>query len=295
MIDIRRRYDRLPKNTRIRIRSLLPAGVLRWYANRKTEAYLLSYPKCGRTWLRLMLGKALTCHYSLPEEEDILFLRTNRKIHPNVPSITVVHDDNPMLKSPQELEVTKGRYKNKLVIFLVRDPRDVIISSYFEVSLRSHLFGENPHENRQPMFEGGLSDFIDREVGGFDTILAYYRIWANNRHIPRGFLLVRYEDLKTNPQSELRRILDFLGLNSISDQTIYEAVTFASFENMRRMETENRFRTGVLNAGDHDDLNSYKTRKGEIKGFIEYLSQTQIDELNQRMAASLPEFFGYSS
>ena len=285
----------MPAEIRRNIRSLVPARILRWYAHRKTDIYLLSYPKCGRTWLRLMLGKAIALHFSLPDEEDILFLRTNRKVHPDVPIITVVHDDSPMLKSPDELEVSKKRFHNKKVILLVRDPRDVVVSSYFEIKKRNRIFGQNPHEIRSMNYEGELNDFIHSRSGSFDTILAYYQIWAKNRQIPRGFLLIRYEDLKTNTSFELRRVLDFIGLRDITDLGVSQAVAFASFENMRKMELEKRFQTGILNPGDPADQNSFKTRSGKISGYYEYLSGAEIDELNLKMARNLPDLYGYNS
>jgi len=290
-----RQYERLPAEIRKNIRSLVPARILRWYAHQKTDIYLFSYPKCGRTWLRLMIGKAIALHFSLPDEEDILFLRTNRKVHPDVPNISVIHDDSPMLKSPDELEFSKKRFREKKVILLVRDPRDVVVSSYFEIKKRNRLFGDNPYENTMMSFEGELDEFIHARTGSFDTILAYYKIWAKNQHIPRDFLLIRYEDMKTNPSSELRRVLDFIGLYDINEPEVAEAVTYASFENMRKMELEKRFQTGILNPGDPADQNSFKTRSGKISGYYEYLSRDEIEYLNLKMSKNLPEMFGYNS
>lgn len=293
MRAVRKFYDQLPVEVRSRLRALTPKAIRRWYARRKTDVYLISYPKCGRTWLRLMLGRAIARHFSLPENEDSLFLRWKSRPHPQIPMITVVHEDRPMLKTPDELEKSKARYQHKKVIFLSRDPRDVIVSSFFEMKKRGRLFGENPYESRSPVFEGDLKEFIDRKVGGFDTILRYYNIWAENRHIPRDFLLVRYEDLKANPHHELRRILDFLGLQAIDSATVAEAVAFASFENMRKMEAEGRFRSGMLNPAEKDDQDSYKTRKGRVGGFAEYLNEDEIERLNQKMRDTLSDFYGY--
>ncbi|MEW5871982.1 MAG: sulfotransferase domain-containing protein [Chloroflexota bacterium] len=292
--SIRSAYDRLPAATRGRLRSILPPQMLRWYALRNTDAYLLSYPKCGRTWLRLMMGRAISRHLALPEDEDILFLRDARKFPPGIPRITVIHDDRPMLKTPGELEASKTKYRGKKIIFLVRDPRDVIVSSYFEMSKRGHIFGDNPYENRKAVFEGSLSDFINQPVGGFDTILAYYNIWARNRHIPKGFLLVRYEDLRADPQAHLRQALDFLGLTAVNEETITEALEFASFENMRKMEAEKKFQSGILNPADQQDGDSYKTRKGKVHGFVDYLSEDEVAALNQKMQEQLSDFFGYT-
>lgn len=287
-------YDRLPVSFRSGLRSLLPDRLLRWYAHRNTDVYLISYPKCGRTWLRLMIGRAISRHFGLPETEDVLFLRSNRRYHPGAPRIMVIHEDRPMLRTPQELQTVKTRYRDKKVIFLARDPRDVIVSSYFEMKMRGRLFGENPYEPHSATFDGSLPEFIQQRRGGFDTLLAYYNIWAQNRGLPQDFLLVRYEDIKTDPAAELRRVLDFLGLSAISQATINEAVSFASFENMRKMEAEGRFQSGMLKPADQADQDSYKTRKGKPGGYIDHLSPQEIVTLNKKMYQELDPFFGYT-
>jgi hypothetical protein len=241
-----------------------------------------------------MMGRAIALHFSLPETEEVLFLHNNKRLHPQVPRITVVHDDRPMLKVPDELEQSKARYRDKKVIFLVRDPRDVIVSSYFEMSKRGQIFGDNPYEKRKGVFEGSLPDFINRKEGGFETILTYYNIWANNRHIPKDFLLIRYEDMRANPANELRRVLNFLGLADISDATIVDAVEFASFDNMRKMEAEGQFQTSILNPANKSDQDSYKTRKGKVKGFADHLSDSEIQFVNRKMQDELSGFFGYN-
>ena len=293
MNPIRSLYDRLPASLRSGFRSVVPDRWLRWYAHRHTDVYLISYPKCGRTWLRLMLGRAISQHFRLPESEDVLFLRSNHRYHPEVPRLMVIHEDRPMLRTPEELKTSKTRFRGKKVIFLARDPRDVIVSSYFEMKNRGRLFGDNPYEQHASTFEGSLPEFIYQRRGGFDTLLAYYNIWAGNHHLPQDFLLVRYEDMKANPGRELRRVLDFLGLQNISQATIAEAVSYASFENMRKMEAEGRFHSGMLKPAKQTDQESYKTRKGKTRGYVEYLSPAEIETLNQKMSAQLDLYFGY--
>jgi hypothetical protein len=288
-------YDQLPAGTRIAIRSWMPDPLKRWYAQRNTDVYLISYPKCGRTWLRLMVGCAITQHFGLPKNEDTLFIRWKKKPHPQVPWITAVHDDRPMLKAPEELQTSKARYQDKRVIFLSRDPRDVIVSSYFEMKNRGQIFGENPYESRQAVFEGNLPEFIRKREGGFETILCYYNIWAENQNTPRGFLLVRYEDMKANAQHELRRVVDFLGLGIIPDAILAEAVEYASFENMRKMEAQGKFKSGILQPADQSNQDSYKTRKGKVKGFADHLDEADIAYLNQLMGEKLSAYFGYTA
>ena len=106
---------------------------------------------------------------------------------------------------------------------------------------------------------------------------------------------MRYEDMKANPGSELRWVLDFLGLQNIPQGTIDEAVTFASFENMRKMEAEGRFHSGMLKPANQIDQESYKTRKGKTRGYVEYWSPAEIETLNQKMSAKLDPYFGYEN
>jgi hypothetical protein len=240
-----------------------------------------------------MIGKVICDHYNLPENEENLLLKGRVRVHPDVPSITIIHDDRPMLKAPGELEQSKQKFTGKKVIFLARDPRDVIVSSYFEAKNRSELFGDNPYELRSQKFSGSLSEFIHKPHGGFETILEYYNIWAKNSHIPEAFLLVRYEDIKQNPAGELRRVLRFLGLDNITDQEVQAAVDFASFDNMRALEIEGQLSQDILKPGVEGNVNSYKTRSGKIGGFQESLSQDEIDSLNHIMQASLSDFYGY--
>ncbi|MBN1147709.1 MAG: sulfotransferase domain-containing protein [Anaerolineales bacterium] len=294
MKPVRGLYDNLPVEARSTLRSWLPKRLLRWYAHRNTDVYLVSYPKCGRTWLRLMIGRAVARHFALPENDDILLLNWKSKSHPEVPKITVVHDDRPMLKTPDELQTSKEKYRDKDVIFLVRDPRDVIVSSYFEMKKRGRIFGENPYETRQAIFDGTLPEFIDRRAGGFDTIIKYYNIWADQRRLLKGFLLIRYEDMKKDAEHELRRVLDFLGLGMIDHQTIAEAAVFASFDNVHKMEAQGAFQSGILKPADETDRDSFKTRKGKVGGFVDYLNEQEIQTLNQRMNAQLSDIFGYT-
>lgn len=292
---VRNIYNSLPAGLRTRARSLVPGETRRWYAHRKTDVYIISYPKCGRTWLRLMIGRAICQHFELPENEDLLFLRWQTKPHPQLPMITVVHEDRPMLKSPEELQPSKNKFRDKKVIFLARDPRDVIVSSYFEMKKRGNMFGDNPYEARSQVYRGELSEFIERRQGGFDTILRYYNIWAENRQIPAGFLLVRYEDMKQDPSRELRRVLDFLGLQWIGAETLSEAVEFAAFENMRKMEAAGNFQSGMLNPAEKTDKESYKTRKGQVGGYKSYLSEEEVERLNRKIRDGLSSYYGYTA
>ena len=252
-----------------------------WYAERSADVVILSYPKCGRTWLRIMMGKSIALHFGLG---DINYLANDLVADSDAKNlrVRVSHDDNPHWKEPGKLSRNKRRYRRQKVVFLVRDPRDVVVSMYFERS------------RREQVDVGTIGDFLDASVGSLDTIIEYYNIWAANRHQARDFLMIRYEDLKQDAAVELRRLLDFIGLSEVSDKHIAEAVEYSSFENMRKMEVSGEVSSGRLKPGDHSDEESYKTRKGIVGGYVEYLEPDQIERMERRIVERLDPFFDYA-
>jgi len=262
--------------------NFLPRAWVRKIRYRRTELFLISYPKSGRTWLRLLLGYAISTHFNL-QVDNLLGLSQLAKLHPAIPRILVNHDDNPHMKELEALDWDKRPYRHGKVIFLARDPRDILISLYFHKSRRDHAFA------------GTLSQFIDAPIGGFNNILRFYQIWAQNMHIPKGFHLIRYEDLHKAPETELQKLFAFMGLKDIQPETIAEAITFAQFDKMQKMEKQGQFQeSNRLLPGDAADIDSFKARRGKVGGYIDYLSAAEINDLNERMHQYLPPVFNYT-
>jgi len=277
-----------------------------WLQHRNADAFLLSFPKCGRTWFRLMLGKAFQLHFSLDvatKEKKLMKLDRLYKLNPAIPRILSEHDDWPQWKKPDELNTSKRRFRRAKVILLVRDPRDVVVSSYFEHSrrfdqgdaerIRKHRELRHISDRIRP-YGGSISEFIREDTGSFRTILRYYNIWFENRAVPRDLQLIRYEDLSANPAEQLQKTLAMLGCSDISADAIGGAVDYASFDNMRKMESQGTLNSDKLRPGDAADEESYKTRKGKVHGFSDYLAAQDIDWMNRTMRAELPAWFGYN-
>lgn len=271
----------------------LPGGneFRQWYNAELIDACIISFPKCGRTWLRLLIGKALSLHFGLEANgltSELLEISELHRLHPRIPLIEVTHDDNPHHKCPYELSTDKRRYRGKKVILLVRDPRDVIVSNYFEYTKRKgkHYAGDDNYQD-------DLSSYLRYERGSLDSFIRFYNIWARNRHIPSHFRLVRYEDMHEDAARELRRVLEFLGFSRVGDVVVHEAVQFASFENMHKMEAQDALQSNRLRPGDKNDPESYKTRRGKVGGYVDYLSKEDIIYLDQRIRAQLDSCYGY--
>lgn len=261
--------------------------LLEWWEHQRTQAYLLAYPKCGRTWLRLMIGKALDEQFGLgavnPMELSVLSARQRA-----IPRIRVRHEFR--WYEPRPIETTKAQYRGKTVIFLVRDPRDVVVSMYFNATKRQHL---NDDRQRAVMFQGTLSEFLRRPQGGIEQVVAYFNVWAEQRHVPRRFCLVSYEELHRDPAEGLRRVLDTLGVQ-VGALAIERAVEFGSFENMRKLEANNAFGSHRLRPADASDQQSFKTRRGKVAGYLDYLHGDDLAYANEVIARRLaPCYRGY--
>ena len=271
----RRSADRLPAGLGAAARQM-SRRMRRWWRHQRTDAFVLSYPGCGRTWLTLLIGKSIVDDLGI-EGANPARVNELAGLARGAPRIDVRHDDRPQLRRPEEVERDKSPFARKSVVFLVRDPRDAIISYYFEAS------------KRRGRFDGSPGEFLRHPVGGLDTLLTYYNIWADNRDVPRSFCLVRYEDLHADPVDQLERVMR--GIGHPTRRAVLEgAVEFSRFDNMRKIEAKG-FARPELDRRDPSDAESYKARKGKVGGYREYLSPADVDYLNARIAERLSPFF----
>ncbi|ADH85793.1 sulfotransferase domain-containing protein [Desulfurivibrio alkaliphilus] len=259
------------------VRRLIQRCRRRWRRWR-ADIHLISYPKCGRTWLALLIGKSLALHHGL-NVRNPLRLRDFAKPWRRIPYILQHHDGGPEFLLPEELSTDKSAYAGRKVIFMIRDPRDVLVSSYFQKT------------KRNANYRGTMEEYVHERRGGIESIVAFYNIWARNRYLPADFLLISYEDLHADPAGELRRVLEFIGYGEISEDIIREAVEFCRFDNMRRLEAGNAFGTSALSAREVDDEESYKTRKGKVGGYGDYLNGEGLAYVEKVIGERLDPFY----
>jgi hypothetical protein len=269
----------------------VPGGreLLRFYSFRRSRLHVVSYPKSGRTWLRFSLGLALTEHFGLKVASagDLLEINRLARIDHRVPSIKFSHDDNPHMKEISQLERDKHRYRSRDVVFLARDPRDVVVSSYYQHTRRAPHFGE-------PGFEGKMSVFIRHPVFGIETVVEFMNIWAANRNVPRRFHLVRYEDMSKDPSRELMNVLRFAGIEQPEPSAVRQAVEAGRFEQMQALERSDSLDTDRLRPTDEADSDSFKARRGIVGVYEDELAPKDREFVDQAIVR-LDRFFGYGS
>lgn len=242
----------------------------------RCDVMVASFPKCGRTWLRLLLGRVIQTAYRPPGDVDLLdpFKMAD---HVPVPRILFSHLGDPQHCHPSEVKLDP-RGRDKKTIFLVRNPLDVVVSHYYN---RKHR--DIPEES----FHGPLSEFVYEERGGIDALINYYNLHYRARESFPGFLLLRYEAMVEDTTRELRRAVDFIGLTEVTDEQIREAVEFARFDRMKKMEKENLLGSHKLAPVDPANHDTYKVRKGKVGGYRDDLAEPEIAYLTERVASRL--------
>ncbi|MFJ9061792.1 sulfotransferase domain-containing protein [Streptomyces sp. NPDC102409] len=235
------------------------------------EIYVISFPKCGRTWLRVLLARAISESRRLPMElcRD-LDLTHFTATDPGVPRIVFWHDDRVAWRAPGDLSSDKGFYRDRKVVLLVRDIRDVAVSHYFQRTRREG----NP-------YTGTLGEFISEDIGSVRTCLEFWNIWQSQQNTPAAFLISSYERLSADTTGELARILDFCRLPDAKEPaTLRVAAEYARFDSMRAMERDDTLNSEKLRPSVPGDPESYKTRRGVVGGYRGYLTPEQVDYID---------------
>ena len=118
---------------------LIPRRMLEVYSHKKTDVFIISYPKCGRTWLRMLLGKAINDKFRLNINDYQMseIYSYTRKIS-EVPTIQFKHFGNPHLVNYRNINRSiLEAIKKKTIIVLTRNPLNVSVSYYFHLKGKS--------------------------------------------------------------------------------------------------------------------------------------------------------------
>ncbi len=268
-------------------------GVEQFDKLQKADIVVVSFGKSGRTWLRVMVSHLFRVMYDLPENA-ILGFDNFHNLNRAVPKIFFTHD-NYIKDFTGDFE-TKEPFYGKRVILLARDPRDVAVSQFFQWKFR--IKPTKVAINNYPPMGSDISlfDFVTGDNGGsMQAVTDYLNLWAREADKVEHFHLLRYEDLRSEPHRELRRLLDFMQVDA-SEEHVNAAVEYSSYENMKKMESRQQFRLagGRMMPRDKDNPDSYKVRRAKVGGYRDYFTDEEVAAIDRQLADSLDPMFGYS-
>jgi hypothetical protein len=136
--------------------------------------------------------------------------------------------------------------------------------------------------------------FVRHSDIGLPFLIDYLNTWMLNFSGLERAVMIRYEELRAQPAENLRQIGALMD-PPFSDAEIEEAVSFGSFENLRKLEMEGHFRHGGLNLRNANDPETYKVRRGKVGGYRDYFEPEQVAELEELVSSRLDPRLGYGS
>ncbi len=236
------------------------------------DVFIVSYPKSGNTWTRFLIANLLH------PKEPVNFGNIDRLI-PELAGLTKRQLDRvPRPRIMKSHEYFDARFRK--VIYIVRDPRDVVVSQF-------HFF----RKRRRIADDYSIEQFVSRFVAGATSD---YGSWSDNvaswlatRQNSPSFLLLRYEDMLARTGEELTRVASFLGVRATPD-LLAQAVERCSADQMRKLEGTNA--TAMVVKDMRQDIPFVRAAKSG--GWRTELPEPAIAELEARWG-HLMTYLGY--
>lgn len=246
---------------------------------RVADAAVVSVGKSGRTWLRAMLSHIYHQRHGLPAQELIDFDNFHAR-HAAVPRIlfTGVESDG---RAPSGRTWAQEVAAVKRIVLLSRDPRDVAVSFYFQMTERAterELQRKGVH-SRTALQEMKMIDFLLDPRLGVPRVNRMLGGWRDAVADHPGVLSVSYEELRADTEAAFGRVARFID-PATSASEIAAAVAFGSFDMMQARERDGFFNSERLRASG-ETPNGQKVRRGKIGGYRDYLSGEDLLRLDR--------------
>lgn len=238
----------------------------------------VSFPKNGRTWIRLFLNYYFFFKYplSVTRRNAERYKKTPYKI----PEIYYTHGGHDGLNSRKEKTTISKEIKKHAdedIVFLIRDPRDTVISYYHQLSNREMLSDKDT-------VNISLEEFLVHPLYGIERVIEFNNTWYGSRDSFKSFNLFSYEKFKSDKRNELLRLLGcFEEAGYFNEQAFEEAFKASSFEVMKNNEQASLHDEYVLSPSKKGGEEGFKVRKGSSGGFRNVLTSEQISYCNEKL------------
>ena len=184
------------------------------------DVFILSFPKSGNTWTRFLIANLIY------PETPADFSNINHLI-PDPEAMS----KRDLAKMPRPRIIKSHQYfdpRYPRIIFIVRDPRDVLLSTYHFQRKRRVIDDHYPLKEYAGQFIAGKTS----PYGSWGDNVAS---WLVTRQGRPGFLLLRYEDMLDDAARELNKVAAFLQIPPDAER-IATAVRRSTADEMRKLE-----------------------------------------------------------
>jgi hypothetical protein len=250
--------------------------------------WLASYPKSGNTFLRSLLSSYFFTndgvfnfevlntikqfpHYSLFKKIGVNLSDEKQVLENYVKAQELFNTKESLQFVKTHSSLLKGftNYRNTLgVIYIVRDPRNVVISAanHFNTTVEESVSRLINYTN----LGGDINDkkSVNRVTTHLTTWSMHYNSWKTLKKRER-YLLIKYEDLTKNTEQVFIKILDFIH-NLINQKYILDKLKMknmlktTSFDYVQKLEKEKKFPEKAKH-GDKEEKTFFKYGPKENK------------------------------
>lgn len=257
-------------------------GRARKYASLDQFGYIIvSYPKSGRTWLQKMIIEAICLERGIKEKINDI---TELSEMVDLPLILSTHAGSSWEEHIQDENTVSvddwSKYSHAKVVFLYRDPRDILVSQYHHIV------------NRTGYMTFHKDYVIDNKNVGLLKIINFMNKWLKNSDAHSDKIMsLSYETMRQDTETDLARLFEFWDI-PVSPENIKQAIENCTLDKMRQKEKENADSPWMVTKKGAGS-NAFHSRKGMIGEYLEFFSEDQVDQINDKINGKLDARFGY--
>lgn len=197
---------------------------------RDSDVFVATYPKSGTIWMQQILlllehkgdVNSFCTNATFSNSDLIPWIESGRQIEEfdNEKSRRYRVTHLPHHLMPKELSLKRGK-----VIYVARNPKDIVVSFYYFHKMVTLL--ETPKS-----FDEFFDKFMRGDVMG-GSWFEHIKSWFSHKD-DLNMLFIMYEEMIQDLQSALRKIADFLGAELTQDQ-MNSVLKYSTFKNMRQI------------------------------------------------------------
>lgn len=253
-----------------------------------SDVFVVTFPKSGTIWMQqiLLLLEAKGDVNSISKVSDdkysngdlVPWIEVNGQVHQFItapsPRLRVSHLSYRLM--PKALSQKKGK-----VIYVARNPKDVLVSFYFFHKLATML--ETPKS-----FEDFFEKFMRGDVMG-GSWFEHIKSWFSHKD-DINMLFITYEEMIQDLHAAMKRIVEFLG-KDLSEEQLDSVVKHSTFTNMRKIPQANYEQVPGELLNHHQGKFMRKGTIGDWKNHFTVAQNERFDEVFKQEMKDFPVTF----